>query len=247
MNVSHQGLGLKVPMARNALEYTRLVAEFDRSALVAYWPLTDWSGNSDLGPSGYTLTPTGITYSASPFGNVSTYDGSTSRFAIPEALEGTMNFNLGTLMCWWFHPAATWGDATLRVVVHIGEDLNNRILLSKGATANNIQALRITATDSSAPSTNTTAAALGGTLNCSILTWTTADLTGTGYTNGVVHSAVLTGNAAYVGGIKTYRAIGMLTHNGTSNPWSGQLAHCAIWNRQFSAAEMAALYAMGLS
>ncbi len=256
MSFAQRRMQLKIPTRRDAKDYWRFVLEIAPANLVAYWPLTADSGNADLGPSGYTLTPTAITYTAATatsggvpnFGMVSTYDGASSRYVIPEALENTMNFNLGTLMVWWMHPAALWGDATARRIIVIGEDTNNRLIVNKGNAANRFQAYRLANANINSPFGQIDMPSGGGVWHCCIYSWNSVSTTNTRvYNDG---ASIISGNNAntYTGGI-TPAVIGAsigASFSG-SNPMAAgsQIAHVVIWNRQLSAAEIAALYAKG--
>jgi hypothetical protein len=127
--------------------YERVSASAD---LTRHNKLNDGSGTAllDSGPSGFTATGIGITWNAgaSPLLEASvSLDGALDAINIYDAtFASNFSFNEGFLLVWLkVASAGVWTDGASRTILSIRRDGNNRILISKTATNNTVNFLRV--------------------------------------------------------------------------------------------------------
>jgi hypothetical protein len=212
--------------------------------LLAYWPLNetagvvaaDVSGNARHGAySGVTLGQPGI-------GDGNTcplFDGAAGYVNVYSAsLAGAFNGAEGSLVAWAQVAAAgVWTDSTLRSIVTLETDTNNKVTIEKSATNNRLNFTHIAG--GTTKQQNTTAYPLTTWLTLGI-TWSKSGDALIGYVNGTA-TATVTGVGDYTGALAAVRCnIGARLTTPTQL-WSGWLAHVAVWGRVLTATEMGLL------
>jgi len=216
---------------------------------IAYWPLWEPAGATAVNLVAATMNGihTAVTLAQPGIGDGATsgsYDGATSYTNIYSAtLSGAYNGSEGTIAVWAKVSAVgVWTDGTRRDVMIIYSNGSNYILLSKFAN-NTIRFMyRSGGTDYPVDLAGLT------TVDWMYLAITWSQGTGDevrAYYNGTQTGAAVTPLLAWGGGAlaATVNCIGATT-TGAANPFSGTLAHCAVWDRALTPAEIAALAAL---
>lgn len=211
----------------------------------AYWALAELSGAVALDQmaaaqnaayNNVTLGDTGIgDYSNSPS---AAFNGSTSRVNLySTSFRDAFSAVAGSIAIWCKVGAAQWTDGSIRYMFYIAASPANYIVAFKSSVNNSIQlryrANNITQTVSIATST-TNWFHLG-------LTWDkTADAV-KGYFNGAQAGTTQTGMDVWAGTLaSTSTGLGSSVLN--AEVWTGNLAHCAVFDRVLSANDIANLY-----
>jgi len=209
---------------------------------IAYWPL--WEKNGTVAQC-LTNPAMNGTYSS----DVSTWpvqtgigDGNTAPYfdgtndsvnILTVALIAAFNGTTGTVAIWVKVPAAAWTDGTSRRAVSFQPDANNYVYTRKNLNANQLRHVFL-------------GNAVGGGVNTAhteivwmplAMTWNGATMQA--YANGVVDGAPLAINAWAVP-LAVAAVIGAWT-TVPAEPWQGNLAHCALWNRVLTLSEIQAL------
>lgn len=228
--------------------YTQKVQGTAAANLIGYWPMDESSGTVALDASGNgrngaykasgepLLGQTGI-------GDGRTcplFDGTNDYNNIYSAsLAGAFNGAEGTIACWCKVAAAgTWTDATDRRPISLRVDANNRLNVNKTATNNQVGSTYVAGGTSKGVSF-TTAGPL--TFFHLALTWSKSADQLKFYVNGAQVGTTQTGLGTWAGAL----AVGTTAVGGSDliggNPWSGAIAHAAIWTTPLSAAQILAL------
>lgn len=218
---------------------------------IAYWPLNekvgtvayDWVTARNLGAqngvhAGVTLWQNGI-----GDGRVCPLYNGANGYTNVQTATFVTNFDgrEGSIMFWArVSSAGVWTDGTRRDAYYSIVDAGNYIILRRSAANGQLDWLyRAGAT--------TESVALGGQSTIEWfqmgLTWSlSAGVDGEvkAYFNGAQTGATQTSLGAWVGAIVS-ATIGA-TNTTPANPWSGTLAHFAVWNRPISADEIQQLY-----
>lgn len=229
-------LGLNTPISQ------RILAT-QPANLIGYWPLGETAGTvaKDYSPTAangayagtFTLNQPGI-----GDGSRSTLfaGGRVSLATNIAALSAVFSGNEGSVAAWCSIPnPANWTDASVRAALEIGADVNNRILLEKTTTNNQIGAIVI----------------FGGTEKDLILTvspfsslfhmactWSKSADRARFYVNGAL-AASASSLGTFAGSLSsTWTAIADFNSAG-SNPWLGGMAHVPLWKIELTAAEVA--------
>ena len=226
-----------------ALRYTRKVKDLGP---IAYWPEGEPSGTVSLDESGNSARNgvyTGVTLGNPGIGDGRTsagFDGATSKNNIYSAsLAAAFNGSESTVAGWaQVANAGVWTDATLRVIVALWVNGNNRAEIIKNTTNNQI----VMVYDSGAVVQQFVIGSVSTLSPFHVaLTWSKSADQAKAYLNGVQQGATQTGLGVWVGSLAaTTTVIGARTTTPTS-VWSGSLAHLAVWNRALAAAEVASL------
>jgi hypothetical protein len=247
------GLGLmKSPLMDGSLlmgarneHYSRLVRNTRRASLVGYWPLFDPSGSVAVDYSGQTGR--NGAYSGVTFGQVGIGDGhqcplfATSYVNVySAALNTAFPRAAGTIQAWAkVLNAGVWTDGLQHRIVDFGIDTNNFVLVRLTSGANQI-GCQYKANGATTETINTTAYALTTWLHVGV-TWDTVADQLKFYVNGVLIATNTTIGGALTGDLSSGIAVlgaGSIT---PTFPWSGYLAHAALWNAALSAGEIARL------
>lgn len=222
----------------------RLLADHGTGLLV-YWPFDDASGTTAADASGNNRNGTysGVTLGVTGIGDgataarfdvsSSTMNGVGSSNGLPAALAATIA-TAGTVQAWFkMGSSGAWSDGLAHYIWEIQATAQNRISALKSAT----NTITLAHRGSGAPKQNT--ATLSDLLWHHVATtWDTAADQVKTYLDGVQFGSTLTGIGVFAGTPNLIR-IGSL---GSSNgPWSGDLAHPAIWSVALDAAAIADL------
>lgn len=226
------------------LQYTLKVKATATENLIAYWPLADLSGSTAVDESGLGRNGayTSVTLSQTGIGDGRTaaaFNGSASVANVfTSGLQGAFNGSEGTLALWaQVSGAGVWTDGTQRRICRIAVDGNNSVLIARLTTNNQ---LRWTyAAGGTTKSITKTGLSTTAWMHL-VITWSkTADLI-VAYFNGVQES---TNNllGTWAGSLAaTLNVIGG-TNTTPLDPWSGSVAHVALWTTPLSAAQVASL------
>lgn len=216
--------------------YKAKVLSIDSSNLVGYWPLDEATGSTadnaegtaarDGTYSNVTLGQTGI----GDGGTSASFNGTTSYVNIYSAsLNTALTPNEMTMMAWVkVSGAGVWTDNTLRWFFQFRADANNRAILLKTNTTNQLQWFLMSGGVNKAVLDTS----LAGDTGWFHMLWTITD-TGDAlkaYLNGSQVGSTQTGIGTFVGvlGADTC-SIGAQGASATS-VWSGYIAHAAAWN-----------------
>lgn len=209
---------------------------------IAYWPMWERTGTVAMDLSGNSRDGayTGVTLGQAGIGDGRTcpsFDGSTSFCnAYSASLAGAFNGAEGTLMCWAKVSAAgVWTDGTADWIFSLIVNGNNFVDLFKTAGGNTL-AWRYFA---AAVQENIIIGGYSQTVFMAIaLTWSKTAEKVIAYVDGVEagNSATL-GVWAGVPATVVFGAVDIVPNS----VWSGLIAHCALWDRALTPAEIASL------
>lgn len=222
--------------------YSDKVLSIQRANLLAYWKLAETSGTTivDSSGNGRTGTYTGVDLGQTGIGDGGTaplWDGVNDYGNVYSAgLAGAFNGSEGTLLLWFRVSAAgVWTDATTRRLITLEINSSNRVTVGR-STTNNQLAFDYRA-GGTIESVNASLSPTGWT--CVALTWSKTTEEMKAYLNGVQSGSTQTALGVWVGTLPS-------AYLGSSSavpqtPWSGYLAHTALWSTALSAAEIARL------
>lgn len=204
--------------------------------------LNESSGTAiiDSSANAYTGTYTGVDLAntASPFAGDNAPLWGTDDYGniYSTSFATAFNPNEFTVLLWIKVSAVgVWTDATTRFLFNLRLDLNNRILVTRTVTNNQIAYRRIgNAVDKIiSVSTFTETGWISMALSCSIAGGGLLSAGDTrAYKNGAQAGATATGSAAFVGsGLSSTETLIGAQSTSVPSPWSGWLAYFAIWNR----------------
>jgi hypothetical protein len=215
----------------------RLLADH-AAGLLVYWPLdeasgttaADASGNNRNGSyvgAGVTLGVTGIGDGRTAMrcaGTTNVMTGNASANGLNTAF-GAAAPTAGTIQAWVrITSSGVWTDAAARYALEIIGTAQNRISLLKSTTSNTITL---------AHRGSNVLKQINATLSDLLwhhlaLTWDTAADQLKAYVDGVQSGSTVTGLGTWTGNALVHA--GAQNATGTSGPWSGDLAHPAIWS-----------------
>ncbi len=213
---------------------------------IAYWELADASGATtaaDSSGNSRTGAAAGVTFGVSGIGDGKTaasFDGSTSTINIHTAsFAGAFNGQEGTASLWFKVSAAgIWTDATIRKLFHIFSDSSNRVILQRTNVNNQLNITYIaggtndTITYTSSGPTDWVHLAA---------TWSkTADELKL-YVNGAQQGSTAATLGTYTGALTAANQRISGTNATPTEPWSGSIAHVAVWSTPLSATQIASL------
>jgi len=217
-----------------------------RPALVAYWPLDELGGTSATNREG-TAARNGTHKAAGepllaqdvrPF-RAPLWDGTNDYTNIQTtSLAGAFSATAGTLAGWIRVPPAAWTDATVRRACILQSDSSNRIIVEKTSTADQLALYYIAGGVVKSVTKSRASLAASGWIHLA-LTWDKAADQVKAYVNGVQEGATQTAVGTWAGspGVSVIGAASLVP----GQPWSGNLAHVAIWKTALTAGEIAAL------
>ena len=159
------------------------------------------------------------------------------------SLRDAFNGVEGTLMCWAkVSGSGAWTDGVVRRVAYLGVDGPNFLRIHKPTTNNQI-VLGYNANNVGVVVTHTLASPPTGWMAL-CLTWSkSAGASGEvkAYRDGVQLESTGTGLGDWAGQLASTLTVVGAGSTGPSNVWSGTLAHCAVFGRALSPAEVARL------
>ena len=211
---------------------------------IAYWPLKEKAGSvaRDVSGNAFHGAYVAATLGQTGIGDGNTcplFDGSTSYVdSYSAALNTAMNKNKGTLVFWAKVSASgIWSDSAIRIGVNFG-GTDERIYIGRTAANGVLQWYR-------RGGGTTKAVTIGGYSDTGwmhlAITWdTTADEL-KAYFDGVQKGSTQTSNAAWVSALsENLTNIGSQSET-PAEPWSGNIAHVALWTTALSVAQILAL------
>lgn len=214
------------------------------SGLIAYWPMDEASGATAFDNSGNARNGayTGVTLGQEGIGDGRTcplFAGGDMCNVYSTSLRDAFNGAEGTVLAWAkVADVANWTDGTLDYIHWFSADGNNYVRLLKNSTSNQL-VFTLTASNvfkqvvqSGVSTVNWFALAL---------TWSLSADQMKAFNSGVQVGATQTGLGTWVGLPATTGAIVGAGTTTPTNPWSGPMAHAALFNRALSAAEIASL------
>jgi hypothetical protein len=225
-------------------EYNTKVLTVDRANLIGYWPMWEPSGGDafDLSPEGNDGAYTGVTLGQAGIGDGRTcplFDGANDYNDIySAALNTDFDGAEGTLLVWAKVTAGVWTDNTNRKLVHVGADISeNYVTLWKvgdnnlaftyeaGNTLSQVYPLAIT------PSGWFVLA----------ITWSKSGDKVIAYHNGAQTGSTLTSLGTWSGALDSTLCVVGAQSITPTHPWSGTLAHAALWTTPLTAPQIASL------
>lgn len=226
--------------------YINRVLATQAASLIGYWPLNDTSGTTATDKSGNARNGTyegGFVLGAAGIGDgqtAVTLDGTNGRVDLLQssaALASAWNGGECTVMAWCkVSDVANWTDGSEDEIFRARVDANNTLILRKSTTNNTLNALYVaggTSENLSIGSRTDT-----GWIFIAYTVSKTADQAIL-YINGYQEGATATGLGTFVG-TPTIMVFGAQDGSG-STPWKGTMAHCAIWAKALTAAEVLSL------
>ena len=213
---------------------------------IAYWPLAESSGSVATDESGNARDGayTSVALGAAGIGDgrsAATFTPTTSLLNVYSAsFAAAFSGAEGSAAMWLQMSAAgIWTDATFHEALKFRVDANNSVTVEKTSTNNQIRTTYI----AGATGKSINDASLAGSVAWFhvAMTWSKSNDRMRMYINGVQSGANQTGLGTFAGSpASTTTCIGA---NDTTPTfvWSGNIAHVAIWSRELSAAEVAAV------
>lgn len=229
--------------------YWKKVLGTQRANLLAYWTLWDASGTqaTDMSGNGRHGTYSGPTLGQPGIGDGRTaplFDGVNDFVnSYTASLDGVFSGAAGSIHIWIkVSSSAVWTDGAAHGVLRFGEDGSNRITINKTVNNNELAWFY----DAGGVSEVVSSTALGGGTGWIPLaiTWDkNAGASGEmkAYGNQSQIGATQTTLGTYVGALASTIAVLGALNSSAAFPWSGYLAHCAIWNTALSTAQISAL------
>jgi hypothetical protein len=213
---------------------------------IAYWPLSEQSGTAAVcrvnsAQNGVYNSDVSGWPPATGIGDGNTAPTFTANDVVniySATLNGAFNGQLGSLLLWVkVASAGFWTDGTTPYLVMLRVNASNRLYLQKSGNNRLYWAYVAWGTIESVarePTTETGWMALG-------LTWSkTADQV-IAYYNGAQTGSTQTGLNTWSGSLSSTETVIGASNTTPSSGWNGYLAHCALWNRALTPAEMASL------
>lgn len=239
------GIGLGVGQGGAPLSMTQRIIQ---SSPIAYWPLAEASGTVIVDESGNGRDGVYKAAGEPLLGQTGIGDGRTAPLfdgtndfgnVFTASLQSAFNNQELTLAVWLqVANAGVWADATTRRALYLEADANNRVALTKTGTANQLNVFYTAGATNKSVSFVT-----GGQTSWFHLAVTVskgADQLKM-YINGTQQGSTQTALGVWAGSLgATTCCVGAASTAG-ANPWSGLLAHAAVWARALSAAEVLSL------
>lgn len=212
---------------------------------IAYWPLADASGSTatDESGNGRNGAYSNVTLGAAGIGDgrtAASFNGSTGTVNIHSAsFAGAFDGQECTVALWFKVDAAgVWTDASVRKLLHLFSDGSNRVILQKTNVNNQVNITYI------AGGTNDTipfvTAGQTGWLHLAATISKTSDELKL-YFNGAQQGSTAGSLGTYAGALTAANQRISGTNATPTEPWSGSIAHVAIFDRPLSDAEVASL------
>jgi hypothetical protein len=202
-----------------------------------YWPLNEAAGTVaiDASDNGRHGTYSGVTLNSTTFvdgDRAPSFDGVNDYINVYSAINGTFSGSAGTISGWAKAPSEVWSDSA-----------TNRIL--------NIQATSLMRLESNSATNNTLTYTWSNktyALSTSTtdwfhwaITWDDATDTVVFYFNGSAVSTQ-TGLSAWSGSLNSGATVLGAANTGGVTPWSGNIAHVAMWTSALNGTQIADLY-----
>lgn len=218
---------------------------------IAYWPMAETSGTVITDESGNGRNGAYKASGEPLLGQTGIGDGrtaplfdGTNDFAnvFSASLQGAFNGAEGTLAIWFKVSAAgVWTDGVTRRLMYFQVDANNRVRFEKSTTNNQIAAVYTAGGTAKSVLWNNAGPT---SLQHLAVTWSKSADQMKFYANGVQIGATQTGLGTWVGSlVSTTTEVGASDTSG-NNPWSGNLAHAAVWGSALGSATVATLAAV---
>lgn len=222
------------------MPYSERILNTRSTSLIGYWRLDDASSQTatDYSPQNNHGSYSSVAIGQAGIGDnrlASSFDGTNSFVNIySAALNSDFSGAAGTLLVWAkVANAGVWTDNTARWAVGILADANNllrvmkwtdnALYLSHAGGGTLVQVAIVT--------TPTEYFSLA-------MTWSAAADELKGYLNGVQSGVTQTGLGTWTGSLAATGATVGASNTTPSNPWSGSIAHCALWNVALTASEV---------
>lgn len=224
--------------------YANRVKNTATANLIAYWPLWEASGTtaSDYSGNSRTGTYSNVTLGATGIGDGNTAASFSSSYVnvYGAGLVGAFSGAEGTVMAWLnVANVGVWSDGITREFVTLMADSSNRVLCYRNGGANGSLAAFLNAGGTLKS---------GGVTGLSTTSWFHMALTYSKsgdalkfYYNGTQQGATATGLGIWAGSLASNTTVVGALSTAASNPWSGSIAHVAVWNTPLLAAQIAAL------
>lgn len=231
------------PMMNRRQSYSDIVLA---TSPIAYWPLDETSGTAAVnygsissGNGAYVNALPGQI--AGPFGGLAPYfDGAGDAVNVySAALNTAFNGALGSMAIWGkVYSADEWSDSTLRALIHLYATINNRVYIEKTTAANTVEWRFVggATVDNEVQIISSTGWQHYG------ITWNLAQDRVIHYLNGTA-TETDSGIGTWAGALDASKCAIGSTSNGGADSWKGYLAHGAVWAKELSPTEMAALAA----
>ncbi len=245
MRQRHRALLMPWASAPDVFVYTNKVIAL---APIAYWPMSELSGLTMLDASGNARDGAYKGVGGPLLGQIGIGDGRNAPLfdgtddyanAFSAALQAAFSGVAGTIVQWVKVSAAgVWSDSTTRRSLQFQVDANNLVRFGRG-TVNNQFVGAYTAAGTTKSVVVTTAAPTGW-VHWAI-TWDAGADEVKVYMNGVQTGTTQTGLGVWAGSIATTTTtIGAASTSG-GNPWSGYIAHTAVWTSALNATQILSL------
>jgi hypothetical protein len=241
----------RLALSRNLLglgagAYAERVLGMEPANLIGYWPLWEASGTKaeDISGRGHHGVHTGVTLGQPGIGDGRTcplFDG-TNDFnnVYSAALAADFNGAEGTLLIWAkVANAGVWTDGVARVMAGIGVDGTDNFLRTSKDAANNSLSVYYEAGGTIDTVFKTGASAVG--YMCLAMTWSKSGELLMSYYNGAAVDAGSATLGTWAGALASTRCVIGAATTTPALPWSGNLAHCALWSKALTAAQIAYL------
>lgn len=224
--------------------YIAKVKAVQSANLIDFWTLNDASGTTAVDAINtarnglYVNSPTlqAATF-ADGVNKAPAFVSASSQYVnvFSSSLAAAFNNAEGTLLCWLNPTAAAWADTAQHLGVLIGKDVNNLVIVRKNAVAKNLNwyysgagvAKQVNFTYGTAPTTWVPM----------VLTWSTTGNRMRAYLSGSQTGADQTPLPTWASApIAGWCQIG--AYNGPSLYMDGNIAMCALWTKELTAAEV---------
>lgn len=234
------------------LAYANTILGTESANLIGYWPLWEASGataDNYEGTAARDGSYTGVTLGQAGIGDGNPcplFDGVDDVANIYSAsLAGVFSGVAGTMAIWAKVSAVgVWTDSTVRKIINFQADANNRAYFERTATHNRIQLMY--RANGTSYSTNIESLSTTDWFHLA-LTWDkNAGATGQvkAYFNGSQSGVTQTNLQDWAGALAVaYTTIGAMS-NIAAQPWSGYLAHAAVWRKALTPAQVLDLAAI---
>lgn len=226
----------------NKRSYARRVLSVQPANLIRYWPLWEPAGTSGAGSVkdqsslGGHATPSNVTFGVAGVGvrTAASFNDSSSNVNIYSAALNTA-FNTGelTLACWLL--VANWTAAAAKYAFNLGTG-SHSVGIYQAATGQLSFIYNTTNVKQVAP----TGLSYAGWFNAVLTISKSADRM-RAYINGAQAGSDLTGLGAWSGALASVACAVGAAYSIPLNVWNGRIAHAAIWTKELTAAEVAAL------
>ena len=221
--------------------YEEVAAAIEVADLIGYWRLSETSGATADNYEGIAArdgTYTDVTL-ANVAGNIratATFDGTTSYVDIYSAsLAAAFDGAEGTMAIWVkVSGAGVWTDGVARVCMRIKADAGNAITIQRLAANNEFRYTYRSEIGDLAAITET------GWFHTAV-TWSASADEVKYYWDGAQVSTTDTGIGVWAGALSATEVVIGAKNSGAENPWSGYLAHAAIWTTPLTPAQILVL------